>query len=566
MTPTKAVLSAPTDPQTLTGRPGAPGRRRAGAVAVWAALNLPALLFLLLSGEGGPAQLALGALVLGAAVSLYRTLPLVSFFLCVALWWSVGIVQRDLGAVVVSPYLPAVFVVSFGLGKLTVRPRAVLGVVGLVVLSGSAASVFTGLTPAMWFLLATALVFACQLPWLMGRYVRQRGELQRAGWEHARQLELQQSTGIAQARLRERTRIAEDMHDSLGHELSLMALRAGALQVSPAVDDRVRDLAGELRSNAADALERLRDIIGVLREGDAPARMEPALPDIGDLVDRARDSGVRVELERVGDPGQLPDMTEKALFRVVQEALTNVVKHAPGAAVTVRLAHAPDEVTVMVRNGPAPGTSARPAVRGRRGLAGLDERTRLAGGEFRAVPLPGGGFEVRARLPRTPTVVTTAGTAPVAGPYEDLAEAAVRPEPVGCAGSAEEGLAHATARLRRRSLSVAALPLGLFVCLAVGMLGYYAYLCTSSVLAPRHYERLRLGSTAPEVRTVLPDHEMSDPPSELLPEPDGAECRYYRASGALFVRVDVYRLCFVAGGLMDKHVITAESRAPVDRD
>ncbi|MFD5874998.1 hypothetical protein [Streptomyces sp. NPDC060322] len=114
---------------------------------------------------------------------------------------------------------------------------------------------------------------------------------------------------------------------------------------------------------------------------------------------------------------------------------------------------------------------------------------------------------------------------------------------------------------------------GILLFVALLLLGYrrgdaglLRVLCTSSVLAPRRYERLRLGSTAPEVRTVLPDHEMSDPPSESRPEPDGAECRYYRASGALFVRVDVYRLCFVAGGLRDKHVITAESRAPVDRD
>lgn len=531
-----------------------PRRWISASLLTWVALNIPALLLVqsMDAVEHRPLQLLVGAAVIGAAVLIYFRLPLVSFVLCLGLWWFVGIMQNDVGSIVVSPYLPAVFISSFTVGRLPMRPASVLASVGAVILAGTAVTAFAGLTLPMWFVLVTSLIFACQLPWLVGRYARQRSELQHAGWEHARQLELQQRISVEQARLRERTRIAEDMHDSLGHELSLIALRAGALQVTPGVDERFRDAAGELRANAASSLERLRDIIGVLREDDAPARMEPAQPNIGDLVERARDSGVDVAFDRSGDTGRLDDMTDKALFRVVQESLTNAMKHAPGSRIAVRLAYAVDEVTVTVRNGPSPQRPDRPAVQGRRGLIGLEERTRLAGGALRAAPLHDGGFEVQASLPRTPPAMRQTGS--TTAPIEIRAEIT------------EDSLAHATTRLRRRFISLVALPLSLCVCLAVGMLGYYAYLSSSSALAPKFYDRIELGSTTGQIQHLLPDNEMSDPPSESLPEPEGADCRYYRASSALFVRVDVYRLCFQNGDLTHKDVITAKSREPVDHD
>ncbi|MFD7736596.1 hypothetical protein ACFV6F_40260, partial [Kitasatospora phosalacinea] len=126
--------------------------------------------------------------------------------------------------------------------------------------------------------------------------------------------------------------------------------------------------------------------------------------------------------------------------------------------------------------------------------------------------------------------------------------------------------AHATGRLRlrRRLVTAVWVPLGLFGCLLVGVLGYYAYLSSVSVLAPAAYDRLVVGAPVAEVELLLPVREMTDPPAEERPEPPGADCRYYRADEALFVRVDVYRLCFADGRLLAKDVITAASRAPVD--
>ncbi|MFE2276750.1 sensor histidine kinase [Streptomyces sp. NPDC059454] len=542
-------------------RPGTPpsGQKRPArralvpSLLIWTGLNVPALLL----SSGFPAglnrwwQILIGAVVTGAAVALHRRQPLASFVLCLALWWALGTLDNDLGSTVLSPYLPAVFVISFTVGRLPVPTTSVLMAVGGTIVVGSVLAVVVHLSLPVWFLLLTVLIFACLLPWLTGRYWQQRHELQLAGWEHARQMELQQRILIDQARLRERTRIAEDMHDSLGHELSLIALRAGALQVAPGVDETFRNAAGELRESTARAMEHLREIIGVLREDDTDSPLDPSQSGIGTLIERTRASGVQVTLEPVGEPEPLPAMTDKALYRVVQESLTNAIKHAPGAPVTVRLEYWPTGVMVTVRNAPPrkPPADDRPS--GRRGLIGLQERARLAGGRLHAAPLPDGGFEVTARLPRVPEAI---------GPDEDPAW--LSPD----VRATEGGLADATTHVRRRFITAVALPFGLFVLLVVGMIGYYAYLSASTTLSEEDFAGLRVGQHTADVNRVVPDNDMNDPPSEELSVPSGASCSYYRSSDALFVRVDVYRLCFAHGRLVSKDVITAESRAPVDND
>ncbi|MGW0818645.1 sensor histidine kinase [Streptomyces viridiviolaceus] len=547
-----ASVPSPDRPGTPAAEQQRPARRPlVTSLLVWAALNVPAPLLSsgFPEGLGRWWQILIGAVVTGVAVVLHRSHPLVSFVLCLALWWTVGTLDNDLGSTVLSPYLPAVFIMSFTVGRLPVATPSVLLAIGGTIVVGSALAVAVHLSLPMWFLLLTVLIFACLLPWLTGRYWQQRHELQLAGWEHARQMELQQRILIDQARLRERTRIAEDMHDSLGHELSLIALRAGALQVAPGVDDSFRNAAGELRESTGRAMEHLREIIGVLREDDTETPLDPSQSGIGALIDRTRVSGVQVSLEHVGEPEQLPAMTDKALYRVVQESLTNAIKHAPGAPVTVRLEYQPAEVLVTVRNAPPREAPAADRPSGRRGLIGLQERARLAGGRLHAAALPDGGFQVTARLPRVPEAIRA-----------DEDPAWLSPD----GGSTEGGLADATTHVRRRFIAAVSLPFGLFVLLVVGMIGYYAYLSASTTLSPGDYAGLRVGQSTAEVNRVLPDNDMNDPPSEELPVPSGTSCSYYRSSDALFVQVDVYRLCFAQGRLVTKDVITAESRAPVD--
>lgn len=227
------------------------------------------------------------------------------------------------------------------------------------------------------------------LPWAAGHYRRQLQEL-RSRERHGL---------IERERQRERERIAHDMHDSLGHEIGLMALRAGALEVSPRLEDReVREAAGELRAGAAAAAERLREVIGVLRPGSDTDGPSASRMSVSRIVERANDSGMPVTLRLTGETTAAPDVVERAVRRIVQEGLTNAAKHAAGMPVEVRVERAETETAVAVTNR-VPSDDRSPESTGDGlGLAGLRERVRLAGGTFSAAPLDG-GFEVGARLP-----------------------------------------------------------------------------------------------------------------------------------------------------------------------
>ncbi|TXS62985.1 sensor histidine kinase, partial [Streptomyces sp. sk2.1] len=257
-----------------------------------------------------------------------------------------------------------------------------------------------------WLLMAGRFVavvaVAAVLPWFAGRFWRQYQELVRAGWERAARLEREQRLVAEQARSRERARIARDMHDVLGHDLSLIALSAGALKLAPGLDDAHRAAAGEIRARAAASVERLGEVIGLLREEADDEPPGPPGTGVPRLVEEAAAAGLAVDLRVEGDADTVPPTAARAAHRVVQEALTNAAKHAPGARVDVRVAHTAGGTTVRVENGPPPApVRAGDAPGTGRGLIGLDERVRLAGGTFGHGPY-GGGFAVTARIPHTP--------------------------------------------------------------------------------------------------------------------------------------------------------------------
>ncbi|MBB5933913.1 sensor histidine kinase [Streptomyces zagrosensis] len=251
---------------------------------------------------------------------------------------------------------------------------------GAVAAAGLPVVLLAGHDGWQWVSLLAVLGGAVVTPWALGR-----------GWR--RQVERGQAAAAETARLRERNRIAEDMHDSLGHDLSLIALRAGALELGLAGPQQ--DAAGEVREAAASATERLRDIIGVLHDGAAAAPRAPA-GDIGHLIEGARAAGVRLTLH--DEAGELPGDLAVTAHRVVQEGLTNAAKHAPRAAVEVRLARKAGALCVSVANGGRSG-AAHPPVSGGVGLVALGERVRLAGGSLTASPQPSGGWLLTAVLP-----------------------------------------------------------------------------------------------------------------------------------------------------------------------
>jgi len=228
--------------------------------------------------------------------------------------------------------------------------------------------------------------------------IRSQRLLVRSWAERARQAEEGQLLRLEQARLGERARIAREMHDVLAHRISLLAVHAGALEVRRDAPESERAAAGVIRQSAYEALEDLRQVIGMLRE-PADDRPQPTLSDVPALVEESRQAGARVELE-LAAAGTVPAGLGRHVYRIVQEALTNARKHAPGARVRVAVTgHAEQGLVVEVGNplvagGSMPGSGT--------GLVGLAERVHLAGGRLDHGPTTSGEFQLRAWLPWTP--------------------------------------------------------------------------------------------------------------------------------------------------------------------
>ncbi|KUP98648.1 sensor histidine kinase [Thermobifida cellulosilytica] len=240
-------------------------------------------------------------------------------------------------------------------------------------------------------------------PLLVGLWVGTRRQLVENLRERAERLEREQHLLAETAIAAERTRIAREMHDVVAHRVSLMVLHAGGLEVS-APDEQTAKAAELIRTTGREALSELREILGVLRDGGdaAPTAPQPVLDDLDRLVDSARAVGVPVDLTVTGTPRRLGTQVERTAYRVVQEALTNAARHAPGAAVDVRVDHGRRELTVTVTNGPAAVDGVDPVPGSGYGLVGLRERLALVGGTLVAGPLPDGGWWVRAAIPVTP--------------------------------------------------------------------------------------------------------------------------------------------------------------------
>jgi signal transduction histidine kinase len=268
-------------------------------------------------------------------------------------------------------------------------------------------AVFCALRPeagsAYWESLAWGTVFTLIIV-LWGMVVRSRRQLVVSLRDRAERAENEQQLRVAQARALERTRIAREMHDVLAHRISLLSLHAGALEIRPgAAPEEVAGAAGVIRASAHQALQDLRDVIGVLREDDGvrpPDRPQPTLAEVAALAGESRDAGVKVRLDVRVDETGVPELTGRTAYRIVQEALTNARKHAPGTVVTVTLTGAPSTgLTVDVRN-PLPVSPVPGAIPGTgTGLIGLAERATLAGGRLAHGRTPQGEFAVTAWLP-----------------------------------------------------------------------------------------------------------------------------------------------------------------------
>ncbi|HXK14031.1 MAG TPA: histidine kinase [Gaiellaceae bacterium] len=229
--------------------------------------------------------------------------------------------------------------------------------------------------------LIAPLVFLC-LAWMSGDSMHAR--------EHDRELRIGRAAG------EERARIARELHDVVTHNVSVMVVQAAAAgEIFDTDPQRARDAIGAVEETGRRALNELRRLLGVVADDEAGVLPQPSLDRVGELVDRVRAAGLEVELIEEGTPGDVPEGIGLSAYRIVQESLTNTLKHAFASHVTVRVRHSADAVEVEVTDD---GVGA--ALHGEgRGLIGMRERVALYGGELDAGSRADGGYGVRARIP-----------------------------------------------------------------------------------------------------------------------------------------------------------------------
>ncbi len=517
-----------------------------------------------LSGDPDRATVPEAAVVLvvsAIAVGLFRwspasTLALVTAY-ATAQAVSTGLVLFSSTFLVVPVLWQAVFAFRHGsrAGRAgpVVASAAMAAVTTFAAMAGSAA--WAGLDTRTllsslveWSGGALALVLAVVAPWLAGRYRHRLLELTRGGWETAARMERTRAAEADRSRLRERAHIAARMHDSLGHELSLIAVRAAALEMASRHDPGQIAAASELRAAAHEANLRLREIIGVLREDPDDDPEDVPGESLSALVEHAADAGLSVHLLREGPGPESGSWTGRTVHGVVREALTNAAKYAPGSRVSVYTVREEDAVRVTVSDtgpGEVPSLPTRAGHDGTGGLAHLCSWLEEAGGHLTAEP-EREGFVVRALVPD--------GSGPP--------ERSQAPDPAAAPPGSETGRlrSRAGARASRSLVTALVVPAALGALVLGAAFSTLWWVGAESVLPPQDYEHLSVGAPVDRVETILPRFEyppdsVEDPP----PAPGGAdECRYYlvyQENGL----PPVYRLCFTDGVLVSKEEI---ERAP----
>ncbi len=362
----------------------------------------------------------------GVALQVVADLSLLLLFRAPRTVTAIIVVVAALMAVS-DAFAPGLFVPAVQLSPGTV-PRAAPAVLIFLVMSAprrvwiTVTAVLTVLAARPWapaWDLTPLGLLATLLPALAALYFDARRRLVQSLRDRAERAEREQHLLAEQARFDERRRLAADMHDVVTHRISLIVLHAGALETSGTPE--VRTAAGGIRTAGAQALTELRDLVGVLRTepdgtGPAPERRDGGAPPPGHPAELARESaaaGVPVDdLDVEGSPDSVAPTVARTAYRVVQEALTNVRKHAPGARTGVHVRYGPDRVEVRVVNDAAPAgrDEALAASGSGAGLAGLEQRVGLVGGTLQHGPTDDGGFRVDATLPVF--VPTGGGTAP----------------------------------------------------------------------------------------------------------------------------------------------------------
>jgi signal transduction histidine kinase len=276
-------------------------------------------------------------------------------------------------------------------------PRRTTAVVGAVAGTAVALLVVDALDDPVFAPMVGAFAFGV-VPVLLGDVIGSARREAADARESARRIEQLRDRDVGRAVAEERLRIARDMHDITGHHLSALALQAAGVSLTTA-EPETKESLRRIHGIATAALGQTRRALGVLRADDAERVPPPRLADVADLLAPARASGLAVDLRIDGDPRELPDEVEICAYRVLQESLTNVVRHAAASRVEVVVTHGAQELELRVTDD-GRGAGVQPSPDGV-GLEGMRERVGLLEGTIEAGPSPGGGWTVTARLPVT---------------------------------------------------------------------------------------------------------------------------------------------------------------------
>lgn len=344
----------------------------------------------------GEAPVATYLLLLASSTALLwrRSRPLIvlaATLMASVVWDVMGLADGPSLAILVSLY---------GVGRYITDNRTSLLAVSATVVAVVADDLLVEREPVSVVGVSMGLVLAA---WYVGRRVKGRGDYLALVEERAEFLQRDRAAQARRAVDEERARIARELHDLVAHRVSMMTVQAGAAQTVAARDpERAIRAMKAVEDEGRGALEELREILGVLRADASQQGLTPihGLAEIPGLVAEMREAGMDVVLSKDGVPDGLPTGVDLAVYRIVQEALTNVVKHAgPAAKAEVRLSSGQEILAIEVTDRGA-GVSTLPG--SGQGLVGMRERAALLGGTFEAGPRPGGGFRVMARIPSGP--------------------------------------------------------------------------------------------------------------------------------------------------------------------
>lgn len=333
-----------------------------------------------------------------------------------ALWWrrteplvalAVALAALLVAQAIADPNVPSfvgVHAAAYGVGAYASRRRAFvgLGMVGVAAAVDAAVVLVAQPGGTAAVALGPFGIFAV-VAWIVGRYVAVRRAYLETLVAHGHQLEKDRDEQARRAVREERRRIARDLHDQVAHHLGVVSLQTSAarrwLQRDPA---RTATALAAAEDAAREALETMPAILHALRADETPAEVEPqpTLDAVGDLISHMSSDDVAVDLRVHGTPRTLPSAVEVTAYRLIQESLTNVVKHAGRAHVVIDLDYRDDRLEVEVADD-GHGAAATLADGARLGLVGMRERVEMLHGTFVAGPRDGGGFTVRATLPVT---------------------------------------------------------------------------------------------------------------------------------------------------------------------